>query len=81
MIYTISKKEGHQTIFDFMANHPEFQFVEERQYFPYEEGETALYYAVLHKDSNVAKTSAPLSEILGNEQQGVYAQTSAAPAK
>lgn len=74
MIYTISKKEGHQTIFDFLANNKEFQFVEEKQYLPYEDEETALYYAVLHKDSNIAKLGTPLSEILGKEHLSQPAQ-------
>ena len=55
MIYTISKKEGHQTIASFLASHPEFQLVSDRQAFPFEEMDTAMYYAVLRKDSNVKK--------------------------
>ncbi len=68
VIYTISKKEGHQTILDFLANHPEFQLVSEKQEFPYEANETSLYYAVMHKDSNVAKEGAPIGELLTNEK-------------
>ncbi len=66
-IYTISKKEGRQTVLDFLANHPEFQFVSEKQCFPFEAEDTSLYYAVMHKDSNVAKKGAPIGEILGSE--------------
>ena len=55
MIYTISKKEGHQTIASFLANHPEFQLVNDRQAYPFEEMDTAMYYAILRKDSFVKK--------------------------
>lgn len=78
MIYTISKKEGHQTIFDFLANNPDFQFVSEKQYLPFEDGETSLYYAVLHKDSNVAKVGTPLSDILSQEQRPSFGAQAAA---
>ncbi len=78
MIYTISKKEGHQTILDFLANHPEFQLVTEKQSFPYEANETSLYYAVMHKDSNVAKEGTPIGKILGNENV-VQSQLSLSP--
>ena len=63
-IYTISKKEGHQTIIDFLANHPDFQFVEENQRFPYDAGETAFYYAVLHKATPVAKATPNLNPMV-----------------
>ncbi len=55
MIYTISKKEGHQTIASFLASHPDFQALTERQAFPFEEMDTAMYYAILRKNSNVQK--------------------------
>ncbi len=63
MVYTISKKEGHQTIASFLANHPEFQIVKEKQCFQFEEFDTAMYYAVMHKDSKEIKTGAPLDEL------------------
>lgn len=78
MIYTISKKEGHQTILDFLADNKDFQFVSEKQYLPYEEGETSLYYAVLKKDSNAAKIGTPLNEIIGSEQMKSFASAQAA---
>ena len=67
IIYTISKKEGHQTVLDFLANHPEFHFVCEEQRYPYDDGETSVYYAVLHKDSNSATVGTPLNVLFGKE--------------
>lgn len=75
MIYTISKKEGHQTVNEFLTNHPEFHFVEEKQCFPYEENETSLYYAVLHKDSNLAKEGTPLAKEMLNETSNIQNTT------
>jgi len=63
MIYTISKKEGHQTIEDFLLKHPEFKMVREAQLFPYEELDTALYYAVMKKETPLAKVEPPLGEL------------------
>src|SRR5574344_119653 len=62
MIYTISKKEGHQTIGDFLLAHPEFKLVREAQLFPYEDLDTALYYAVMKKETPLAKVEPPLGE-------------------
>ncbi len=67
MIYTISKKEGHQTIVDFLANHPEFHFVSEEQRYPFDEGETSVYYAVLHKDNNSLTNGTPIDIIIGKD--------------
>ena len=63
LIYTISKKEGHQTINDFLLVHPEFKLVREAQLFPQEELDTALYYAVMKKETPLARVEPPLSEI------------------
>ena len=49
IVYTISRKEGHQTVADFLKAHPEFSLVEEKQHFPYEDLETAAYVAELRK--------------------------------
>ena len=62
MIYTISKKEGHQTVNEFLLNHPEFKLVREAQLFPYEDLDTALYYAVMKKETPLAKVEPPLGE-------------------
>lgn len=63
MIYTISKKEGHQTITDFLLAHNEFHFVKEEQLFPFDEFDTSLYYAVLKKETIVAKAETPLPAV------------------
>jgi 16S rRNA C967 or C1407 C5-methylase (RsmB/RsmF family) len=63
MIYTISKKEGHQTVEEFTLNHKEFKLVREAQLFPYEELDTALYYAVMKKETPLAKAEPPLSDV------------------
>lgn len=49
IVYTISKKEGRQTVSEFIKAHPEFTLVSEKQHFPYEELETAAYVAELRK--------------------------------
>ena len=49
IIYTISKKEGHQNVAEFLKIHPEFSLVSEKQHFPHEEYETAAYVAELLK--------------------------------
>lgn len=67
MIYTISKKEGHNTINDFLLNHKDFHLVEEKQEFPFEEFDTALYYCVLEKDSSVVKDPTTFSPAFLNQ--------------
>ena len=49
VVYTISKKEGHQNVSEFLKAHPEFTLIKEQQHFPYEELETAAYVAELRK--------------------------------
>ena len=60
IIYTISRKEGHNTVKAFLENHPEFQLVEEKQGFPFEELDTSYYYCAMKKDSSLAKAEPPL---------------------
>ncbi len=66
MIYTVSQLEGHRTIHSFLAAHPEFHLESERQVFPYEDLDTALYYAILKKGTvavdPVTPAPAPLPE-------------------
>ena len=64
MIRTISKKEGHNLINAFLANHQEFHLIEEKQMFPFEANETALYYAAMMKQTLNVKESVPLSPLL-----------------
>ena len=71
IVYTISRKEGRHTVTDFLKAHPEFHLVSDRQYFPFEELETAAYVAELIKGekeltlppniSDLASVSAPAS--------------------
>lgn len=49
MVYTISKKEGHGIVSNFIKMHDDFELLEESQIFPSQELETAVYVAVLNK--------------------------------
>lgn len=49
MIPTICKKESSNLIADFLSEHPNFDLVEERQFFPFESFDSCLYYAILEK--------------------------------
>jgi 16S rRNA C967 or C1407 C5-methylase (RsmB/RsmF family) len=64
MIFTISRKEGHQTVSEFLEHHSEFSFVSETQLFPYEDLDTAMYYAVIKKEPKLAKVTPPLVDIV-----------------
>lgn len=70
-INTLSKKEGHMTVAEFLANHPEFHLTKEVQTYPFEDMQTTLYYAVMVKDSKIAKKAAPLGDVasLSNSEQ------------
>lgn len=63
VVYTISKKEGHQNIAEFLKSHPEFTLVSERQHFPYEELETAAYVAELRKGEQELTIPSPLADL------------------
>lgn len=60
MVYTISKREGHRTVEDFLLAHPDFELIKEEQLFPFDAHETGLYYAALRHDSHLVKDPAPL---------------------
>ena len=60
LIYTISKKEGHGFVSEFLLNHPEFEFVKEEQHFPFEELDTSFYFAVMRKKDPMAKQGVPV---------------------
>ena len=49
MVPTMSKKESTTLIANFMFLHPEFTLEEERQFFPFDEFDSCLYYAILKK--------------------------------
>ncbi len=63
MVYTISKKEGHNLISAFLADHPEFHYIEERQAFPFEDLDTSFYYCALQKKTVLAAAEEPLPDI------------------
>lgn len=74
MINTISKKEGHATVAEFLANHPEFTLVKEEQHYPYEETATALFYAVMVKNTKDVKDTDELSDIPAQINEDVEIQ-------
>lgn len=49
MIPTISKKEGMNLIGEFLSNHKDFSLIEDKQFYPFEEFESCLYYAILKR--------------------------------
>lgn len=49
VVDTLSKREGHVNVMDFLAAHRDYELVEEKQYFPSDELDTALYFAILRK--------------------------------
>ena len=80
LVRTISRKEGHNTINAFLANHQEFRLLEEKQTFPFESHDTALYYAAMVKQTALVKDTIPLSPLLA-EVPGVPMQTNAESGK
>lgn len=51
MIPTLSRKESTNLIGEFLTNHPEFTLETEKQYFPFDDMDSCLYYAILTKKS------------------------------
>jgi 16S rRNA (cytosine967-C5)-methyltransferase len=47
IVPTINKKESSNIIEEFLSSHPEFSLLEEKQFFPFDEYQSSLYYAVL----------------------------------
>ena len=66
IVYTISRKEGRQTVSDFIKAHPEFTLVAEKQHFPYEELETAAYVAELRKGAEEITVPPVLADLANN---------------
>ncbi len=60
MIYTISKKEGHNMVATFLHDHAEFKLESEKQYFPFEDNDTAMYVAVLRHHPNEIAEDKPM---------------------
>ncbi|MCQ2742962.1 MAG: hypothetical protein MJ239_06725 [Bacilli bacterium] len=63
IVTTISRKEGHNTVAEFLKNHEEFSLVNELQLYPYDDLGTAMYYAVLHKGEKELKITPPLGDL------------------
>ena len=49
IVNTLNKKESRGTISNFLKEHPNYEIIEEKQYFPFDEYDTALYYCILLK--------------------------------
>ena len=47
MVPTLSKKESTSLLGDFLASHPNFELIEEKQFFPFDSFDSCLYYAIL----------------------------------
>lgn len=52
IVDTLNKKESSLIIEEFLNNHTEFELVEEKQHFPFDESNSSLYYAVLKRKSD-----------------------------
>jgi 16S rRNA (cytosine967-C5)-methyltransferase len=48
-VNTLNKKEAQYLVAAFLEEHPDFTLVHEKQYFPFDEFNTALYAAILRK--------------------------------
>jgi 16S rRNA C967 or C1407 C5-methylase (RsmB/RsmF family) len=80
MVYTISKKEGPSKVYSFLRDHSDFKLESEKQHFPYEESDTALYVAVLRRvPSQIAIEGSGNPEIFLKSQE--HSSVSAASAK
>lgn len=50
MVSTINRKEGRSLVMEFLDKHHEFALLEEKQRFPFDPLDTALYYAILKRN-------------------------------
>lgn len=50
LVSTLNRKEGHSIVIDFLQRHKEFELIEEKQRFPFDQLDTALYYAVMKRN-------------------------------
>ncbi|MCR5079618.1 MAG: hypothetical protein K6B65_06870 [Bacilli bacterium] len=75
MVYalpTISQKEGHRVVSEFLRTNPEFSIDEEKQIMPNEALGVCFYYAILYKGEKAQVTdNAPITEIIQNPAQTV----------
>ncbi|MDY0345095.1 MAG: hypothetical protein WCX85_01505 [Bacilli bacterium] len=49
MVSTINRKEGHSLIMDFLDRNRDFILIEEKQKFPFDSLDTALFYAIMKR--------------------------------
>ena len=49
LVSTINRKEGHSLIMDFLDRHRDFTLLEEKQRFPFDALDTALFYAIMKR--------------------------------
>ncbi|MFA7110211.1 MAG: hypothetical protein WC160_01665 [Bacilli bacterium] len=49
LVSTINRKEGHSLIMDFLDRHRDFTLLEEKQRFPFDPLDTALFYAIMKR--------------------------------
>ena len=52
MVQTLSNKEGHGIIDRFIRNHPNYQLIDEKQFFPCNSLESSFYFAILSLKEN-----------------------------
>ena len=57
MVNTLNKKETRGSVLNFLKEHPNYELVEEKQYLPFDDYDTALYYAILLKKEISDNTS------------------------
>lgn len=49
MVPTVNKKEGEGVVKSFLLHNHNFTLLEEKQFFPFEEMDSCLYYAIMQK--------------------------------
>lgn len=54
IVSTINRKEGRSLIMDFLDKHRDFVLIEEKQRFPFDPLDTALYYAIMKRKVEAA---------------------------
>ena len=73
MVYTLSWKESHVAIANFLRDNPEFKLEGDTQFFPYQEDGSALYVALLRHGNGEAENALP------PDQASALMQKEAAP--
>ncbi len=53
MVDTLNKKESSSIVTNFLLDNPQFTLIEEQQLFPFDKGNSTIYYAVMKKSDNV----------------------------